>query len=120
MTYIVWYNTKYDRQFEVVVPRKVWLKYKATYGAAGAASILVAGLHRPKSRKNVTTRRKASATSFVIGSMTRPDIYGPHIIKVGATKKAVLERKGEELLITRSRRSVHKYRMHPRNRQKLR
>lgn len=111
MTYIVWYNTKYKRQFEAVVPRDEWNKMKATYGVAGAAALLVAGTHRVKSRKRATTKRRASATSFIIGSITRPDIYGSPIIKVGATKKQILDRGRSELIVTSTRKRVNVYPM---------
>lgn len=119
MTYIVLYNTKYRRQFEAVVPREEWIKFKTSYGDAGAAAILVAGVHRVKGRKRATSRRQASATNFIIGSFTRPDIYGSPVIKVGRTKKEVLDRGRSELIVTSTRRAIHRYRMHPRNRKKL-
>jgi hypothetical protein len=106
MTYIVWYNTKYRRQFEAVVSQRVWQSYKGKFGAAGAAAILVSRLHRIKSGRKTTVNSERAASHFVLGSLIRPDIFGAPIIKVGKDKKAILDRGRSELVVISTRRGI--------------
>lgn len=98
MTYIVWFNRKYQRQFEAVVKDSVWKAYKQKYGTLQAAVILVRKAFRVKSRRRNTGKRGRSASEFILGSYTRPDIYGAPIIKIGKSRKAVLDRGHSELV----------------------
>lgn len=100
MTYLVWYNKKYKRQFEAVVKDKEWKAAKKKYGSAAAAAILVAHLHKVKSRKNISEKRERTASNFVLGSLIRPDIFGEPVIKVGRSKKSVLDKGHSELIVT--------------------
>lgn len=97
MTYIVWFNRKYRRQFEAVIKDKTWKAYQRKYGVVEAAVILVSHLHRVKSKRHKTARKESSARKFIMGSYTRPDIFGSPIIKIGKSKKSVLDRGHSEL-----------------------
>jgi hypothetical protein len=101
MTYIVWFNRKYRRQFEAVVKGSVWKAYKEEYGTRDAAVILVSRAFRIKSMKRNTSKRGRLAKKFILGSITRPDIYGEPTIKIGKSKKAVLDRGHSELVLKR-------------------
>jgi hypothetical protein len=116
MTYIVWYNTLYEKQFEAVVSRDEWQKAKVDYGERLAAGILVSECYKVKSKKNVTKKRDRAASGLIIGSLVRPDIFGPAIIKVGRNKKEVLDRGHSELIVSSTKKALHKYHMHPKTR----
>ena len=101
--HIVLFNRKYRRQFEAVVSQRVWDKNRKAYGFVGAATLLIAECHRIHRKKGSTTKRESTARMFIIGSLVRPDIYGTSYIKVGRSKKEILERRFGELAISTKR-----------------
>lgn len=110
MKYITIYNTRYNRQFEAVVTTESWADYTRKYGVGRAEVELVIDYYRPKKRKNVTKGHSWAIAQFIRGSTIRPDIYGSIIIKRGQSKKAVLEKKHAEVVITSTRKAARIYR----------
>lgn len=107
MVYMVIFNKKYHRQFEAVISREEWQRYKAKYGAAWAVAIIIAGLHRIKSKKNVTKKTEESYRHFILNQFYRPDIFGTPMVKVGKNKKEVLDRNRSEFYVTSKKGSPH-------------
>lgn len=105
--YIVWFNMKYKRQFEAVVPKEDWDECRRKHGTAGAVVHLIIGQHRVKNKNKVTKRSQRSVQAFVTGSIVRPDTYGPAWFKVGKSKRAVLEMGHSELLVVSTRGAIH-------------
>lgn len=105
--YIAWYNTKYKRQAEILTPKERWDEMVDKYGPAVAATLLVAGCYRLKNRKRVTVASQKSWRTFVTGSMSRPDIYGSAVFRVGRSKKEVLHKGKAELRIYSTRDGIH-------------
>lgn len=97
MTYIVWFNRKYQRQFETVIKGSVWKSLKQKYGTRDGAVIAVSRTFRIKSSRRNTSKRARLAKRFILGSIVRPDIYGAPIVKIGKSKKAVLDRGHSEI-----------------------
>jgi len=64
-----------------------------------AVTILLCNRHRIRSRQRVTGKRERSVRQFVVGSMTRPDIFGEAIIKIGNSKKELLQRRHGEISV---------------------
>ena len=110
MKYIAIYNTRYKRQFEAVVTTTSWADYTRKYGVGRAEVELLIEHYRPKKRKNVTKGRSWAVERFIRGSTIRPDIYGSIVIKRGQSKKAVLEKKHAEVVITSTRKAARIYR----------
>jgi len=99
MTYIVWFNRKYQRQFEVVVKKKLWKWMEEKYGTVAAAGLLLSHMHKVRHKKDVTPKSERSAQNFILGSLTRPDIFGAPVIRIGKSKKAILDRGQSELVL---------------------
>lgn len=103
MVYIVFFNKKYGKQFEAVINREDWNEVVSKYGHAYAAALVITGCHKIKSKKNVTKEKQSSFGVFVFGSVERPDIFGAPLIKIGKSKKEILEkgiRGRSEFLVT--------------------
>jgi hypothetical protein len=112
--YLVIYNTKYDRQFEAVVPHDAWDRAKLEYGAAGAVHRLVKEAQLKKRGRTSTSNRAKSLGGFLDGMMVAPHIYGIPVLKVGNTKKEVLDRGLGEFRIYSTRRGIKTVRRHHR------
>jgi hypothetical protein len=99
MPFIVLYNKKYKRQFEALVKKETWDKYVKRYGILEASIILLSKFHKVKSWKRTTPETERSSRKFMIGMIVRSDIYGEPIIKIGKSKKEVLDMGHSELVL---------------------
>lgn len=110
MTYIAMFNRKYRRQFEALVKDKTWQRMKREYGTVQAAALVISKCHKVYSRRKATPQREKSTRNFVMGSLTRPDIYGAVQFKIGKSKKAILDKGHSELIVWGVRRARRKKR----------
>jgi hypothetical protein len=94
VVYIVLYNTFYRRQFEAVIPRGTWIEslWKNGEDAGLAAFDVVEECYRRKKTSRTTGKRNKALMMFLEGSRINPYVYGSVRIKVGSSKKEILDR----------------------------
>jgi len=81
------FNTEYDRQFEVVISRRVYRKLVKRYGIKEALKKVIYHWYKPRNKRLDTRKRRRAFKDFIDTVWDR----GEYKVMVGKSRKDILD-----------------------------